>query len=59
MVVDDMAEPLERVFQMFFQQKTGMIGADSHLHRRQLYYGHRHRHRTGKPGSIRIGAESP
>jgi hypothetical protein len=31
-VVDDMAEPREGLFQVFFQDEAGMIGADGDTH---------------------------
>jgi hypothetical protein len=33
------SELLKRVLQMFFQQKAGVIGADSDAHDARLYYG--------------------
>jgi len=38
-IVDDVFELLKRVLQMLFQQKAGVIGADSDAHDARLYYG--------------------
>src|SRR5439155_5340037 len=37
-IVDRVAEPLQRLLQMFFEDKAGVIGADRDAHRAQLYY---------------------
>ena len=51
-IVDDVPEPLQRLLQMLFQQKAGMIGADRDAHDARLYYGFR----FSVPGS-RFGLE--
>jgi hypothetical protein len=33
------ADPLKRLLQVLFQQKAGVIGADSDAHDARLYYG--------------------
>ena len=38
-IVDDVSDPLKRLLQMLFQQKAGVIGADSDAHDARLYYG--------------------
>ena len=37
-IVNDVAESLQRLLQMLFQQKPGVIGADGDTHNQQLYY---------------------
>ena len=37
-VVDAVAEPLQRGFQMFFEEEARVIGADGDTHERRLYY---------------------
>jgi hypothetical protein len=41
-VVDDVAEPLQRAFEMLLEQEAGVIGADSDPHGPELYYGPGH-----------------
>src|SRR5437867_2792433 len=38
-IVDHMPQPLKRVFEMFFERESGVIGANRHAHEAQLYYG--------------------
>ena len=39
MILDEMAEPLERLTQVLFQQESGVIGSNGDSHSRRLYYG--------------------
>ena len=39
MIVDEVTDPLKRLLQVLFQQKAGVIGADSDAHDARLYYG--------------------
>jgi hypothetical protein len=39
MIVHGVAKTGQRLFQMFFQQETGVIGADGDTHGLRLYYG--------------------
>src|SRR5437762_9086763 len=38
-IVDEVSDPLKRLLQVLFQQKAGVIGADSDAHDARLYYG--------------------
>jgi len=38
-IVDDMAETLERALQVLLQHEAGMVGADRDSHAGRLYYG--------------------
>src|SRR5438445_13736579 len=38
MIVDRVAEPLQRSLQMFFEDEAGVIGADRDAHQGELYY---------------------
>jgi len=38
-IVDGVAQPLQRRFEVLFQEKAGVIGADSNAHGLRLYYG--------------------
>jgi hypothetical protein len=37
-IVNGVAESSERLLQVFFQKKSGVIRADRHAHARKLYY---------------------
>ena len=40
-ILDSMSDSLQRLFEMFFQQEPGVIGADRNAHDGRLYYGFR------------------
>src|SRR5262245_9454521 len=49
---DAVPEPLQRLFEVLFEEKAGVIGADRDAHGRELYYGWR----VEVPGAACIGA---
>src|SRR5438445_10629051 len=38
-IVNDVAQPVKRLFEVFFERESGVIGANRHAHGPQLYYG--------------------